>query len=108
MTWKARFIAGAGAKRKQIPFFRRGVLGENRQDLLSIRGIADPAAQELVNSENSDRMTIYQALAQKNGTSLQEIQKAYTQRLGNDAPSGTPVENPNGQWQKKWMNVRAR
>lgn len=60
----------------------------------------------MVNQENSDRMLIYQALAQKNNTPVTEIQKLYASRLQSDAPSGTPIEVLNSssgawQWQKK-------
>jgi uncharacterized protein YdbL (DUF1318 family) len=48
--------------------------------------------KELIGAENKDRMVIYKALAAKNNTSLEGIQKVYAQRLQDDAPSGTPVE----------------
>ena len=37
-------------------------------------------------------MIIYQAVANKNNTSVEEVQKMYSKRLQNDAPSGTPIE----------------
>ena len=79
----------------------QGVVGENRSGLLSVRGASDGAAQEAVNAENSDRMIIYQSLAQKNGTSVEEIQKVYAERLRSSAPAGSPVEYPGGVWGTK-------
>src|SRR3989338_15566 len=50
---------------------------------------------DLVNSENSDRMIIYNALSQKNGAPLEDVQKIYAKRLQDDAPAGTPIEAMN-------------
>jgi uncharacterized protein YdbL (DUF1318 family) len=71
-----------------------GVIGENKLGLVELRGSAqdEAAVKELIGAENKDRMVIYKALAAKNNTSLEGIQKVYAQRLQDDAPSGTPVE----------------
>ena len=79
----------------------QGIAGETRTGLLSVRSSTDNANQDLINAENADRMTIYKSLAQKNGTPTEEIQKVYATRLANDAPSGSQVENQEGQWQTK-------
>jgi len=72
----------------------KGVVGENKLGLVEIRnaGAADSSVGQLVQAENSNRMVIYQSIAEKNGTSVEEVQKIYAQRLQNDAPSGTPIE----------------
>jgi uncharacterized protein YdbL (DUF1318 family) len=49
-----------------------------------------------VNAENSDRMTIYQSVAKKNGSSVEEVQSLYAKRLQADAPAGTPIETESG------------
>lgn len=72
----------------------KGIVGENGAGLLEIRNssAASLSVQELVKLENNDRMIIYRSIAQKNNTSLKEIQKLYAKRLQNDAPAGTPIE----------------
>jgi uncharacterized protein YdbL (DUF1318 family) len=72
----------------------QGVIGENRLGLLEVRDPqgADSSLAVLINQENSDRMIIYQAVAEKNNTSVEEVQKMYVKRLQGDAPSGTPIE----------------
>jgi len=72
----------------------KGVIGENKLGLVEIRNTsaADASVGQLVQAENSNRMTIYQSVAQKNGTSVEEVQKIYAKRLQNDAPTGTPIE----------------
>ena len=72
----------------------RGVVGENKMGLVEIRnsGAADASVQQLLSAENSNRMTIYRGIAEKNGSSVEEVQKLYAKRLQQDVPSGTPIE----------------
>lgn len=80
----------------------KGVIGENKKGLVEIRDSqsVDKTLSEIVSAENSDRMIIYQAVAKKNGTSLEEVQGLYSKRLQSNAPAGTPVEVSDG-WQIK-------
>ncbi|MBI4309096.1 MAG: DUF1318 domain-containing protein [Candidatus Omnitrophica bacterium] len=69
----------------------KGIIGENNSGLVEVRA-AQPGAQALVEEENNDRMVIYKAVAEKNGTSVDEVQHLYAKRLQTDAPAGTPVQ----------------
>ena len=81
----------------------QGIIGESKSGLVVIRmpEKADASIEALVQAENSDRMVIYQALAEKNGTTVNEVQILYAKRLQGDALSGTPIETADGQWVKK-------
>ena len=86
----------------------KGIVGENKLGLVVVRnpGAADAPVEKIVSAENSNRMDIYQAIAKKNGTSVEEVQKLYAKRLQRDVVSGTPIEVLNestGQysWQTK-------
>ena len=86
----------------------KGIVGENKLGLVVVRnpGAADASVEKIVSAENSNRMDIYQAIAKKNGTSVEEVQKLYAKRLQRDVVSGTPIEVLNestGQysWQTK-------
>lgn len=72
----------------------KGVVGENKVGLAEVRMLdqVNDTTQKLIEAENSDRMLIYQAVAVKNGTSVEEVQKLYAKRLHADSPSGTPIE----------------
>ena len=72
----------------------KGVVGENKVGLAEVRILdqVNDATQKLIEAENSDRMLIYQAVAVKNGTSVEEVQKLYAKRLHADSPSRTPIE----------------
>jgi uncharacterized protein len=78
----------------------QGIVGEDREGYLALRA-GGPGADSVVHDENADRHTIYQALASQNGTSVGEIQKVYAGRLSSDAPGGSPVQGPDGNWTTK-------
>ncbi len=81
----------------------KGVVGENKSGLVEIRNssAADSSVQRLVSAENNDRMLIYRAVAAKNKSSVEEVQKLYAKRLQDDAPGGTPIEIPGSGWKVK-------
>jgi uncharacterized protein YdbL (DUF1318 family) len=87
-----------------ISWEEKGAVGENMSGLVEIRNPAGAtdALGQLVKSENEDRMIIYQAVAEKNGTSVEEVQKLYAKRLQEDAPSGTPIEAVNASGDYEW------
>ncbi len=92
-------VEAAALRRKDrrdelIAWETKGIIGENKSGLLVIRlsDKADVSATNLVREENHDRMIIYQSVAQKNGSSVEEVQKLYAKRLQRDALAGTPIE----------------
>ena len=80
-----------------------GVVGEGINGLVSVQkpDMADGSVNSLVEAENKDRMIIYKGIAQKNGTSVEEVQALYAKRQQEDAPSGTPIEVTAGYWSIK-------
>lgn len=98
-------VENAAQRRKErkpslAALLQKGALGENNLGLVDVRK-DDPAARALAEAENADRMVIYHAIAGKNGTSLDEVQKPYAKRLQQDAPSGSPVQDASGTWSVK-------
>lgn len=83
----------------------KGVIGENAAGLVEIVGQdAGADVENLVSDENSDRMVIYKGIAAKNGTSVASVQQIYSQRLQNDAPSGTSIQVvDSSSGQMKWV-----
>jgi len=77
-----------------VSWQEKAVIGENKSGLLEIRNAnaSSPSLEQLVKAENEDRMIIYKALADKNNTTVEEIQKMYAARLQEIAPGGTPIE----------------
>jgi len=83
-----------------VSWEQKGVVGENRSGLLEIRGAKSGDVQSLVDNENNDRVVIYKAIADKNGTSVDSVESLYAKKLQSDAPSGTAVEGDSG-WSVK-------
>lgn len=82
-------------KEELMKWQAKGVIGENRLGFVVIRNQkeASPPIEDLIESENKDRLIIFEAIAKKNGTSLQQVQTIYVNRhLHPDAPKGTPLE----------------
>ncbi len=79
----------------------KGVIGENKNGLVEIRSSEGAGAGQIVSAENADRTIIYQSVANKNGTSIEEVEKLYAKRLQASAPAGTPIETPDGAWKVK-------
>ena len=85
---------------------QNGVVGENASGMVVIKKAdqADSTAEALIKAENEDRMIIYQSIAAKNGTSVEEVEKIYAKRLQADAPSGTPIEVMDSTGSLVWQN----
>jgi len=77
-----------------VSWQEKGVIGENRLGLVEIRSPENmnPFLEEFVRAENNDRTLIYEAIANKNQISIEDVQKLYAKRLQDNANSGTPIE----------------
>ncbi len=86
-------------REKLVALEQTGAIGEDRAGMAVVKNPAGDAAS-IVSAENADRRMIYQAVANKNGSSADDVAGLYAKRLQNDAPSGTPIETEGG-WQIK-------
>ncbi|HCG77272.1 MAG: hypothetical protein COZ37_03885 [bacterium (Candidatus Ratteibacteria) CG_4_10_14_3_um_filter_41_18] len=98
-------LASRKARFPQIKEYKRqGVIGENNEGLLEIRGNAEIQVQRLVKEENKDRMTIYQTLVQQNNMSpgqLKVIQEQFAATRRKRAKKGEWIQLPDGDWTQK-------
>ncbi len=79
----------------------QGLVGENNQGYLEVRGAADGNAASLVKAENEDRRMVYKAIAAKTGGSVEQVgQRAAAQRAER-AGGGEWVQTPGGEWNRK-------
>ena len=85
-------------------YLSQGVIGENRNALLEVRGSASADIQALVSQENKDRETIYQETARKNNTDIAGVRSVFFEKDYQRAPSGywfEMCENGRCVWKKK-------
>src|SRR5207248_1148369 len=80
---------------------QRGVAGENNRGFLEVRGNATGDDQRVIAEENSDRRTVYTALAQQTGASADHVGRQRAQQLASLATRGMWIQQPSGEWQQK-------
>jgi uncharacterized protein YdbL (DUF1318 family) len=85
---------------KIMDLLSSGVAGEGADGMLEVIGVASAKDRDVVIAENNDRMTIYKAIARKNGTSIKDVSRLYSKRLQKDAPGGAMIQSSDG-WVKK-------
>lgn len=80
----------------------RGLVGEKVDGYIAaVAASPDPELQNLVTSTNEKRRQVYAELAQRNGISLEQVGILSGEKLRANAPAGTYVQQPSGQWQRK-------
>ena len=106
-----KIVESRGQRLPQIqPFKDSGVLGENNNALLEIRGLDSLALQDraqvqkLVKAENADRERMFKEIAAATGTDLSQlpqIQSTYAATLRENAGKGEWIQLPDGTWKQK-------
>lgn len=78
----------------------KGVIGENNKGYLSYRS-ADTPEQNLVNGENKDRKSVYQAIAQKQKVDIGLVGQRRAKQIADLGKKGHWFQKPDGTWYKK-------
>ncbi|MDO8729916.1 MAG: DUF1318 domain-containing protein [Candidatus Omnitrophota bacterium] len=81
----------------------QGLIGEDNQGHVAALG-GGPEIQALVEAENRDRETIYQAQVQEKGLpadAIGTVRAAFAQEQWNRAEPGEKIQTPSGEWQTK-------
>lgn len=78
----------------------KGVIGENHQGYLEFVGQSREGA-DIVAAENADRKTLYTAVAQKTGASVEQVASRAALKWKQNLGPGEFFKNPDGQWIQK-------
>lgn len=78
----------------------KGLVGENNQGYLELRG-SDSTAAELVKAENKDRQLVYKAIAQKTGGTVEQVGRQVAAKRAERAGQGEWLQKPGGEWYRK-------
>lgn len=78
----------------------KGIVGESNKGFLEFMGESKEGA-ELVNDENSDRSKVYVAIAKKNSSTPELIQKRRAAKLAERAAKGDWIQDESGKWTQK-------
>ena len=103
----ATAVAGNGIKERmkaRLPAIRElkdsRLAGENNQGFLEVLGNAIKN-REVVESENSDRRMIYDAIANQQGISADAVGRLRAKKNAERARPGDMIQNKNGDWAQK-------
>ena len=79
-----------------------GLIGENQQGFLEAVQSSLPAAdKELIEAENADRKSVYEAIARQQGTTAELVGKLRAKKIFEQAKSGEFLKQEDGTWKKK-------
>lgn len=78
----------------------KGAVGENNRGFVEARA-SDPAASAVISAENTDRETVYAALAKQTGTSADQVGRARAKQIASGSAAGVWVQKEDGAWHKK-------
>lgn len=81
-------------------FKAAGVIGENNLGLVEIRA-TQPDATAVTAEENTDRKTVYTAIARQAGASTESVGRARARQIAAGSAKGVWLQNGQGEWYRK-------
>jgi uncharacterized protein YdbL (DUF1318 family) len=89
-----------GRRPRIILLESQGYIGESSSGFIDVfdKISLDATKLAMVEEENDDRLVIFEYVARKNGTSVEETGKIFAGRIQQDAAAGTPIEESPGGW----------
>jgi uncharacterized protein len=79
----------------------RHVVGESNRGFLEPRGNLSGGEQQTVSAENSDRRTVYAAIAAQTGADPDFVGRQRAQRIAAASKRGVWLQSPDGAWYQK-------
>ena len=79
----------------------KGSVGEANTGLLAVRGTLSEEEQKLVNAENQDRKTVYEAIAKQQKVTAVQVGQRRANQIAQRAAAGTWLQNADGKWSQK-------
>ena len=77
-----------------------GIIGETSQGFLAFVG-ANQTGKALIEAENQDRQTVYQAIAKQQGTTPAVVGQRRALQIAEKAKSGEWLQDASGKWYRK-------
>ena len=85
---------------KIVDMKEKGIIGENNRGYLAYVSDRKPN-REVVENENRDRRKIYAYIADKQGTTLEKVEKLRAEQIAENAEPGDYLQKPDGTWYRK-------
>lgn len=84
-----------------IRLLKSGTVGENAAGFLAIRGELSAADKAVVEAENADRKTVYEAIARKEKTTADLVGKRRAKQIFERVRPGIWIQDESGAWKQK-------
>ncbi len=78
-----------------------GKVGEGNDGFLVVRAKVAESEQQVIDGENNDRKTIYQAIASKRSLEAKAVGERRAKQIAERADTGIWIQDSAGKWQKK-------
>lgn len=78
-----------------------GKVGENKRAYLEARTDLSEAEKRLIKTENEDRKTVYQLLAQRAKATLESVEATRAAQIRERSAPGVWLQDPEGNWYRK-------
>jgi uncharacterized protein YdbL (DUF1318 family) len=79
----------------------KAAVGENNQGYLEPRAALAPEDEKVVSAENSDRRTVYAALAAKTGSNAEAVGRTRAGQIAANSKPGVWIQDASGAWKQK-------
>jgi uncharacterized protein YdbL (DUF1318 family) len=79
----------------------RKVVGENNRGYLEARASLKPDEEKVLSDENTDRATVYAALAAQTGSSSDQVGRLRATKIAASSKGGVWVQSTDGNWAQK-------
>ena len=76
-------------------------IGENNAGFLQRLKEASAAEDKTLAEENADRKKVYAAIAKRTGANEADVGKQRAEKIAENAPAGTMVQDAEGAWKQK-------
>jgi uncharacterized protein len=80
---------------------KAGKVGENNRGYLEARVQLPDTEKKLLETENRDRRTVYQILAERAQATVESVEKARAEQIRDRSRPGVWLQNPAGEWYQK-------
>lgn len=78
----------------------KGIVGEDKMGYLQFVG-GKREKEDIVQAENQDRRKVYEAIAQKEGVTLEQVGQRRALQIANKARKGEWLQDQTGKWHQK-------
>lgn len=78
-----------------------GMIGENNQGFVTAREDLSPKQRDLVEAENTDRRTVYRAIARSTESTPEQVGTQRAVQISKRAAKGLWLQDATGQWYRK-------